>query len=360
MNILEVKLVNIATVAETGSRLPPLHWGRVGDPLKPSVFDYYATSKIEAERLVIESGLKYWVSLRQTGILHYGLLNIMEGIMFHQPLNNLLEWITAIDSGRLLTNLCLKDLSDDFYRKVYNIGGGKTCRLNNYDFMTKMLSVVNVKDIEEVFEPNWFATRNFHGQYYLDSDVLNDVLDFRRESIDDFIKRLKLNIKPTTSILKIIPKPIIKKYIMKQICKSESGPLAWIKNNETAKINAYFGSLKEYNKIPTWKDLDILTTSDEVIILNHGYDENKNLEDLSLEDLKQAAIFRGGMFLEKEYKFDQFYKPLKWQCGFGHNFNASPNLVLKTGHYCPQCQSQSSNFVEIAKINPFFAQVWIN
>ena len=44
--------------------MPPIHWGRVGDPIKPSMFDYYAVSKVAAERYVIESGLKYWVSLR--------------------------------------------------------------------------------------------------------------------------------------------------------------------------------------------------------------------------------------------------------------------------------------------------------
>ena len=63
------RLVYIGTVAETGDRMPPIHWGRVGDPIKPSMFDYYAVSKVAAERLVIESGLKYWVSLRQTGII---------------------------------------------------------------------------------------------------------------------------------------------------------------------------------------------------------------------------------------------------------------------------------------------------
>lgn len=59
----EVKFVYIGTVAETGDRMPPIHWGRVGDPIKPSMFDYYAVSKVAAERYVIESGLKYWVSL---------------------------------------------------------------------------------------------------------------------------------------------------------------------------------------------------------------------------------------------------------------------------------------------------------
>lgn len=31
----EVKFVYIGTVAETGDRMPPIHWGRVGDPIKP-------------------------------------------------------------------------------------------------------------------------------------------------------------------------------------------------------------------------------------------------------------------------------------------------------------------------------------
>ena len=61
-----VKLVYVGSVAETGDRLQSIHMGRVGDPLKPSVFDFYATCKIGGERAVIESGLKYWVSLRQT------------------------------------------------------------------------------------------------------------------------------------------------------------------------------------------------------------------------------------------------------------------------------------------------------
>ena len=40
------KFVYIGTVAETGDRMPPIHWGRVGDPIKPSMFDYYAVSKV--------------------------------------------------------------------------------------------------------------------------------------------------------------------------------------------------------------------------------------------------------------------------------------------------------------------------
>ena len=43
-----VKVVYIGTVAETGDRNAPIHWGRTGDPLKVSVYDHYAISKIKA------------------------------------------------------------------------------------------------------------------------------------------------------------------------------------------------------------------------------------------------------------------------------------------------------------------------
>ena len=70
----KIKLVYIGTVAETGDRNPPIHWGRTGDPLKISIYDNYARTKAIAERIIIESGVKYWVSLRQTGVLYFDIL----------------------------------------------------------------------------------------------------------------------------------------------------------------------------------------------------------------------------------------------------------------------------------------------
>lgn len=65
-----VKVCYIGTVAETGDRNYPIHWGRCGDPLKVSVYDHYAVSKCVAERVFVESGLKNWVVMRQSGILY--------------------------------------------------------------------------------------------------------------------------------------------------------------------------------------------------------------------------------------------------------------------------------------------------
>ncbi|MFN3458468.1 MAG: NAD-dependent epimerase/dehydratase family protein, partial [Novosphingobium sp.] len=99
-------LVYIGTVAQTGHRNAPVHWGRTGDPIKISRFDQYAVSKTEAEAIVAQSGLKRWVSLRQTGIAHPNMWKIFDPIIFHNPFNGVFEWVTVGDSARLAANTC--------------------------------------------------------------------------------------------------------------------------------------------------------------------------------------------------------------------------------------------------------------
>lgn len=358
LSLKNVKLIYIGSVAETGDRLPPIHWGRVGDPLKPSIFDNYAVSKIAAERKVIESGIKYWVSLRQTGILHYGLLDINDGIIFHQPLNNVLEWITEEDSGRLLANICIKELPDIFWKNIYNIGGGESCRKNNYEFTSMVLETVGVKDIKKIFDYKWFANRNFHGQYYLDSDFLNDYLDFRRESIEDFMKRLKKHVGFPSVTLKYLPNFFIKHFIMKSMCKSENGILYWIKYKDENKINAFFGSFQKWERIKSWDDFSLDYDYSKVNKLDHGYNEDKDQSLLNLEDMKIAAKFRGGECLSNSMNRGDLDTKLKWRCAFNHEFWASPRLIIKAGHWCEKCEAPPWRYSNIASVNPFFAQVW--
>jgi len=352
----KVKLMYVGTVAETGNRVPPYHWGRIGDPLVPSAYDYYALSKIAAERYVIESGLKYWVSLRQTGILHDKILEIDGGIGYHQPLNNPLEWVTAIDSGRILVNICSDDIPEEFWRSVYNIGGGASCRLTNHQFADKLYKMLGV-DFKKMIDPNWYAIRNFHGQWYYDSDKLEEFLGFRSESVDDVLARLKKKLPLSMRLLKFMPKKLVKDKIIKpQILKGDT-PLYWLKKGDEQKIKAFLGSRELWEEIPGWESF-VLMDDPPNQKLDHGYDENKAESELSLEDLKMAAAFRGGICLSGEMKQGDLGTPLKWSCAHGHTFVASPYLVIKTGHWCSDCLKPPWNFDEQAKANPFIAQVW--
>ena len=62
------KVVYIGSVAQMGDRREPLHWGRAGDPICVSAYDHYGLTKALAERIITDSGIKTWVSLRQSGI----------------------------------------------------------------------------------------------------------------------------------------------------------------------------------------------------------------------------------------------------------------------------------------------------
>ena len=49
---------------------------------------------------------------------------------------------------------------------------------------------------------------------------------------------------------------------------------------------------------------------------------------------------------------------LEWKCAFGHRFEGSPSLILKGGHWCPNCEAPPWDYDKIAAKNPFFAQAY--
>ena len=120
--------------------------------------------------------------------------------------------------------------------------------------------------------------------------------------------------------------------------------------------------MEEYSKIPhNWKDYQLVipdkhSDSPEVRILDHGYDESKAFDSLTLEDLRQAAAFRGGECLAEE--LPDMYTPIRWRSARGNEFMMSANLVLRGGHWCPQELPWPWDYDTEAKLNPFFAQVW--
>ena len=86
-------------------------------------------------------------------------------------------------------------------------------------------------------------------------------------------------------------------------------------------IKAFFGSREKQKAIGSWDTYDLHHPSEEVTYLDHGYDESKKLEDLTLEDLRKAAEFRGGKCLAEE--IPDIYTPIPWQCADGHEFQMS-------------------------------------
>lgn len=362
-----IRLAYVGTVAATGDRLPPIHWGRIGDPLKPSIFDFYATTKIAGERAVIESKIKHWVVLRQTFIMIPDLLSLQDPIMFHQPINTFMENITSRDAGRGLVNCLDVSADSDFWRRVYNMSGGPKARIQFIDFTLHIFGMLGM-DIRKIVDRKWFVLQNFHMQYYEDSAELDKYIHNFHDSIEDYYKQVWDNLsgkmKATAFLNKIFPpmRWIAQKATKKQLrafAERKDGTLYWYTQKNDQRISAFYGSYEKYEAIPDWDhDLPAGTFGNpepEHIRLSHGYDETK--EQLELGDFQGAAQFRGGRLLSTEWDGDMYSK-LLWKCAFDHEFEASPFLILKTGHWCPDCAAPPWNYDEIARKNPFFAKVW--
>ena len=365
------KFVYIGSVAQTGHRMHPIHWGRVGDPIMPSVFDYYAVSKVAAERLVVESGLRHWVSLRQTGIIGPAMAKIRDAIQFHDCIDTVLEYASDRDSGRAMRNLCAFDaegtLDESFWGHIYNIGGGPSCRASTGEMYEALYRELGFTSLDEVIEPKYYATRNFHGQYYLDSDKLEGYLRFRSDSIQYFYDAFLKELGPAVKACRVMTKlpggqklmgAIVRKSFL-PLLNSEHGTKHWLDNDMEDYIDVYWGGKKAWEAIPEkYSELERFTDWATVVPIDHGYDETKPESELSLEDVRGAAEFRGGKLLSEEMATGDWATKLRFRCAFGHEFDASPRLVLEGGHWCPDCERKSWNYGQRAKVDPFFAQVW--
>lgn len=375
-------VVYIGSVAQMGDRREPLHWGRTGDPICVSAYDHYGITKALAERIITDSGIKRWVSLRQSGILYPAILKNYDPIMFHVPLRGVLEWATVEDSGRLLERVCRDEVPETFWNRYYNIGSGKEYRLSNYEFECLLLDAIGCPRPEKIFSANWFTTRNFHGMWYADGDALEEQLHFRANMpVKEYFAQMAksksvpagIRFASVTKIAKLFPR-CVKLAMWAMANSKEHGTQWWIKHNKQQRIAAYYGTLEAYQAIPDWKHTDLSHNSEEIVRLDHGYDETKKVEDLTKEELEKAAEFRGGKYLGTQTKTQTKTKTQTvtgegemWQCAEGHTFTASRRLILLGGHWCPECFPWPYKDQENprpwawdaeARRNPFFAQLW--
>lgn len=376
-----IPFVHVATVAMYGHRAYPHVWGRVGDPIISSDYDCYSMYKLKAERYLLESGLNKFVSLRQTATLHKYMLtnNLSDGLMFHTSWNCPLEWVTDVDSGLLCKNLIEGDLEgklENFWNSIYNIGGGAACRVTGFEAIEECFSVMGLHT-KKIFKPNWNIARNFHGVWFYDSDELEDILHFRTENNKDFWRRMaRKNF--YIKLAKIVPSKIISKLVVQRLFKNTNAPMYWIKHKKDGRIKAFYKSYENFERIGCdWKKYPLLnegmTENGEIdfaalkdiknakaYLLDHGYDEDKPLKELTFEDLQKAAAFRGGKCLSKDYKAGDIHKKVRWQCRDGHEFESTPFTVLKGGYWCPECcEPKPWRYGAIADI-PFYSQVYFD
>jgi len=230
------RLVYTSSIAVYGDRVrnPEIY---VGDPLQPSLGDEYAKTKIEAEKLIQRSGLK-WTILRLCGILTSKLR--IQPLMFHMPLDTALEWCHSSDAGYALAEAIE---CDRLFGRIFNLGGGKHCRTKARDFIRNMLPLFGVKST--TIPEHAFATQNFHSGDYADGDELDHLLKFRRKTLKDYYDAIKRSISPVQRYLVgFVPSAIVRNYMLRM-----SDPLKAIQDDDPVLIDRFYGTRQAFDKL---------------------------------------------------------------------------------------------------------------
>lgn len=350
-----IGVVGIGSVAETGDRNPPQHWGRIGDPLRVARYDEYGQSKIIAEKALVDSGLPKWVWLRQTGIFHPGMLEIRDPIMTHSPFAGVMEWVSVEDAARLMVAVC-DNAPEQLWGGIYNIGGGTSWRLTNWDLQTRMTAALGVKDVRTWYDRDWFATQNFHGQWYADSDRLHELVPFRMDTFEAALDRAVAG-KPALRMAGRLPAGFVKKFVMKPLTMKPRGTMRFLAANDEERITAYFGSRAAQAAIGDWSTFWPPRPSREPKPLDHGYDETLPEGAWDGDVLAGVALHRGGVLLTTTPTAGAVNTPLQWKCALGHTFTGSPRLILSAGHWCPVCVTDPAGYPDQAEHSAFLAQL---
>lgn len=367
-----IKLVDITSVALYGNRNIKHPFERIGDPLIPSVYDVYSTHKLRGEYLILESNIPNYVVIRQTAMIYLDMLtsNMNDGLMFHTPFNDPLEWSTAEDSGRLMAYIVKEDLAgklnhDNFWNKVFNLGGGESSRVTGYETLGYGFKLIR-GTTKKFFDPNYNCTRNFHGGFYYDGDELEKMFHYRQDTYEQYWAKINKKY-PYFTLAKLVPSFMLKKFAIKKLFKDSNSPTYWYQHNDIARLTAFFGSKEAYENLPKeWCKFPLDDFSDKKFNntyhpFDYGFDINKSDKDITFDDLKNVAKMHGGELLEKDFKTGDVYKKLRWKNQDGEEFLSRPYAIIRGGHWMnPIYKDDIWDFDRLSKKDKIFAQVWLD
>ncbi|MBZ4034229.1 NAD(P)-dependent oxidoreductase [Flavobacterium sp. 17A] len=200
---------------------------KVTDALKPSPGDQYGETKVLCETLIQNSNLS-WTIFRLAAIMGN---HKMSKLMFHMPLKTPIEICTPKDAGRAFANAAgyLKKLEN----QIFNLGGGENCVIVYESFLDKMFDRFGLGKAN--FPRRAFAEKNFHCGILKDGDVLDTIIHFREQNLEDYFEMVSQQIHPLQRKITFLFRSIIKKWLL-----SKSEPYrAHIKGN-ARELNQFF------------------------------------------------------------------------------------------------------------------------
>jgi len=185
MQFHKPKLLFTSSVAVYGDRRdnPMIE---VTDPLAPSKGDYYAITKITAEKLIRESGVDFAI-FRLTYITSINKLN-MDPLMFHMPLDTSIEICDTKDVGLALANAidC-----EEVWGETFNLAGGKQCRITYREYLNDMMEIFGLG--RNFLPEEGFNSADFHCGF-MSTNKSQNLLKYQKHTLEDYYGEVKKKI----------------------------------------------------------------------------------------------------------------------------------------------------------------------
>ena len=179
----------------------------VTDPLAPSKGDYYALTKISAEKLIRESGVDFAI-FRLTYITSIDKLN-MDPLMFHMPLDTSIEICDTKDVGLALANTIE---CDGVWGEIFNLAGGKQCRITYREYLNDMMEIFGLG--RNFLPEEGFAEKDFHCGF-MNTNKSQNLLKYQNHTLEDYYRDVKKKIGPKKHFMPAI-KWIIRLNLLKR------------------------------------------------------------------------------------------------------------------------------------------------
>ncbi len=180
------KLIFTSSIAIYGDRLDnPMI--KTTDILAPSRGDYYALTKITAEKLIRKSGVDFAI-FRLTYITSVNKLN-MDPLMFHMPLDTSIEICDTKDVGLALANAVE---CDEVWGDTFNLAGGERCRITYREYLNDMMEIFGLG--QNFLPEEGFAEKDFHCGF-CDTHKSENLLHYQRHTLQDYYKEVEKKVR---------------------------------------------------------------------------------------------------------------------------------------------------------------------
>lgn len=193
------KLIFTSSIAVYGDRrMNPMI--SLKDPLNPNEGDFYAFTKISAEKAIRESGIDFAI-FRLTYITSVNKLD-MDPLMFHMPLDTCIEICDSKDVALALSNAIE---CNQIWGETFHIAGGVRCRTTYREYINKMMEIFGLG--KNFLPEQAFAKKDFHCGY-MDTKKSQYLLNYQTHTLDDYFNEVREKVGSKKHFMKIFKNAI--------------------------------------------------------------------------------------------------------------------------------------------------------